>query len=421
MKYRLTEATQETKGLNTAGRAVYRLVALKDIPLYGVREGDLGGLVDSARILSQEGDCWIAAGARAIGNVSIREHAYIGDNASVYGRSDKFSISISGVASVKGNAKVLTSEDNEAFQNTVLKEKVKIYDNAILRDAGEIFGTACIHGFAEINGASEVSGASDIFEKAKINSYARILGRSSIFGNAIVKTEAVVENSRIMGNAVILIGAHLKNAQYSEDGTMLSGEIAHRDPKSLNNSNTSFALGAVTANHITHNHFSTDISPTKPVVLSVETQDALNLLEEVKNDIASYESDIVKIIKYPVMTDRTDSYTLAMMQALKLANRLAMNPTHTGFVASVFDLEKKFLAAESHVLKMASSGLSELELKKTTRASDLLAIAANEASTEQEKKVAFQQAFKQLEGVVMVPDVAVEAFRVKIGLKELEA
>lgn len=423
MKYRLADTNQSHNVRNISGRNVYRLVALRDIPLYGVRAGDEGGLVDSARVLSQEGDCWISFGARVLGNVSIREHAYIGDNANVYGRSDKFSITISGVASVRGNAKVMISEDNEAFQNTVIKEKARIYNNTIVRDAGEISGTVCIRGSAEINGATEIAGDSDIFEKAKVNSYARVLRRSSISGNAIVKTDSIVDNSRILGNAVIPIGAHVLNAQYSEDGSINSGEIFYQDAK---NSDIYQAVkdiykGTITASHITHNHIPSASFPSASTTVTVEVKDALNLLQEVRNDIAAYESDIVKIIKYPVMTDRTDSYTLEMMQALKLANRLALNPTHTGFVASVFDLEKKFLAAESHALKMASSGLTELELKKTGRASDLLAIAANEASTEQEKKAAFKQAFKQLEGVIMVPESAVETFRIKIGLKELEA
>lgn len=423
MKYNLVEKTPNAHGVNIPGRIVYRLVALRDIPLYGVRAGDEGGLVDSPRILSQEGDCWISFGARVLGNVFIREHAYIGDSANVYGRSEKFSITVSGVSSIRGSAKVMTSEDNEAFQNTVIKEKVRIYNNAIVRDAGEISGTVCIHGSSEINGAAEVSGDADVFDKAKINSYARILGRSSIAGNTIVKTDAVVDNSRILGNAVVPIGSRVINAQYSADGIIASGEIFYQDRKNPDIYKDSKGLyhGTITSNHITHNHLSVGNPQPLPDAMTVEIRDALNLLQEVRNDIGDYESDIVKIIKYPVMTDRTDSYTLDMMQALKLSSRLALNPTHTGFVASVFDLEKKFLAAESHALKMASSGLSEAELRKTGRASDLLAIASDEASTEQEKKMAFKQAFKQLEGVIMVPESAVETFRIKIGLKELEA
>lgn len=79
------------------------------------------------------------------------------------------------------------------------------------------------------------------------------------------------------------------------------------------------------------------------------------------------------------------------------------------------------MAAESNAMKLSSSLLSGEELKKMDKAKDLLAIASNEASTEHEKKVSFQQAFKQLEGIIVVPEMAVDTFRAKIGLKEIEA
>lgn len=75
---------------------------------------------------------------------------------------------------------------------------------------------------------------------------------------------------------------------------------------------------------------------------------------------------------------------------------------------------------DSFALKTASTMLSATDKKKVDKVDDLLAIASNDASTEHEKKIAFQQAFKHLEGIIVVPEVAVETFKVKIGLKELE-
>ena len=48
-KYELTEEVNK--------QGLHRIRALKDIPLYGVKKGDLGGFVERENNLSQEGDC----------------------------------------------------------------------------------------------------------------------------------------------------------------------------------------------------------------------------------------------------------------------------------------------------------------------------------------------------------------------------
>lgn len=416
MKYRLIKNVKETPWGKETIDSLYRLVALRDIPLYGVQEGDLGGLVSAESVLSQYDDCWISHNAKVTGNVFIVDNAYIGESARITGKSEKYSIMITGTATIKGNARISTSEDNEAFQNVFITDKVRIYGSPLIQDCGRISNNVTIQGSVVISGSKEISGDSALFENAKLNKGVKVLGRSNIFGNAIIRTGAVIENSRVAGNANIPVNVHLKDGDVDSEGFLKSGQW-----NLLDNAVTAGSSGEQKFySSPPPPNFSEPIKTVSPV-LDTATKDALNLLEEVKHDLAVYETDIVKIIKYPVMTDRTNSYTLEMMQALKLANRLALNPSHTGFVASVFDLEKKFLAAESNALKMASSGLNELELKKAGRASDLLAIASDEASTEQEKKLAFKQAFKQLEGVIMVPEAAMETFKIKIGLPELEA
>lgn len=411
LKYELIQKSKDYWGKPDKS-GLFRLVALRDIPLYGVRAGDYGGLVPSGSTLSQYDDCWIGDGVQVTGNVFVVDNAYLGGNARVSGHSEKYSIMISGLARIYGNARVSTSHDNDAFQNMFLSEKVKIFNNAQVKDAGKLGGEASIAGSSILIGVKEVSGSSVLLGEAQVNRGVKLLGATALSGNVVVRSGSILENVRAVGNTVISANSHFVDAEFDDDGKMIfgKGDIIVEG----------LYDGAITPAHIA-NH-GVPLSPALgTVALPVETKDALNLLEEIKNDLASYETDIVKIIQYPLMTDRTDNFTLEMMQALRLATRLALNPSHADFVGSVFDLEKKFLAAESHALKMASSGLNEVEMKKKDRASDLLAIASNEASSEQEKRVAFKQAFKQLEGVVMVPDMAVEAFRVKIGLKELEA
>ena len=70
MKYELTDETN--------GSGLRRIRALRDIPRCGVKEGDLGGWVESEGNLAQEGDCWVS------GNAWVFGAAHVFDNAQVF-------------------------------------------------------------------------------------------------------------------------------------------------------------------------------------------------------------------------------------------------------------------------------------------------------------------------------------------------
>lgn len=53
-KYTLSDVRARLHGIT-----LYRIRAQRDIPIHGVKAGDLGGYVESEANLSQEGDCWI--------------------------------------------------------------------------------------------------------------------------------------------------------------------------------------------------------------------------------------------------------------------------------------------------------------------------------------------------------------------------
>ena len=62
----------------------HRIRALKDIPRYGVKAGDLGGYVESEWNLSQEGDCWVGGNAWVYENARVCGNAWVGGNARVH-------------------------------------------------------------------------------------------------------------------------------------------------------------------------------------------------------------------------------------------------------------------------------------------------------------------------------------------------
>ena len=88
MKYELTDETN--------GSGLRRIRALRDIPRYGVNEGDLGGWVESEGNLTQEGDCWVFGNAQVSDDARVFGNAQVGDNAQVFGNARVFNAAVCG-------------------------------------------------------------------------------------------------------------------------------------------------------------------------------------------------------------------------------------------------------------------------------------------------------------------------------------
>ena len=65
------------------GEVCHRIKALKDIPVIGVKKGDLGGCVSNATSLSHSGSSWIFKGGFVVGNAIVEDDAIVGDGALV--------------------------------------------------------------------------------------------------------------------------------------------------------------------------------------------------------------------------------------------------------------------------------------------------------------------------------------------------
>lgn len=401
-KYRLLakeKVVPSVKGWPGGSVAMHRIQALRDIPEKGVRKGDVGGYVSNGNILSHEGSCWIAHNAQAIMNVRIKEDAYLGGNAIVVSRYNDLFIQIYGNVQIIEYAQVrIRSNPPSGKRGTSIYGNTMIYGNATISEAEKISGNVKIYGHASIEGADEIVGDIDINDTVTVRQGTKLFGKTKISGTSTIDQRATLNNCLITGDSHISAGVSISNF-IVEDNKEIKG----------------FAIQSKETGYVPHS-----VENKSKASVSPEQEHTFNIFNEVKKDIASYETDIVKIIKYPVMTDRTDYYTMKMIMALKNAERLSIKPSSADFADAVTELEGAFLAAESNAIKVASSLLSDEEKKKTEKAKDLFRIAENEASAENEKKVAFVQGFKQLEGVITVPEVAVDTFRIKLGLKEIE-
>lgn len=139
-----------------AGQPLYRIRALRDIPAYGVKAGDLGGFVESEANLSHEGDCWIADNAAVFEKARITANALVKDHARVSGR-----------ARIRGGAQVTECAavcgDVEAFGackigcNSMLSGSVMVFDHAIVEGRAEISGSIRIHDWAHIGGTTKLT------------------------------------------------------------------------------------------------------------------------------------------------------------------------------------------------------------------------------------------------------------------------
>lgn len=85
-KYRLTEETTKV-----GNRTLYRIQALRDFG--NVKEGDIGGYIESEKNLSQDGNAWVYGNARVYGDACVYGNADIkttGDICSMSGFGSEY-------------------------------------------------------------------------------------------------------------------------------------------------------------------------------------------------------------------------------------------------------------------------------------------------------------------------------------------
>lgn len=407
-------------GWSGAIRSVYRLQALRDIPKYGVKRGDLGGLVFNKNVLSHEGSCWIAYGATVLRFVRVKDDAYIGGNALVINDFTEKTITVQDNARIDEEAKVYITKvaENDPKNSTVVGGNAIICGNANVYNLIRAEGNIKISGNAKVQGG-RLSDNVAIYDNAVVKLGSTISGSSKIGGEAIIHENVTIDNCAIYGKAQIGEGEYISNDVFDKEGIFVNAKkevrriIIGEEPSTRSHPVLKKDIAAHPATSKTKKQASDKVKS--------KIEKLTDLFEEIKENVASYETDIVKIIKYPVMTDKTNIHTMKMFKLLKKVERLSDTPEDPGFEETLSDLEDAFMVAEANALKLAATLLTEAEQKKTKEARQMIAKASDEASTEHEKKIAFVQAFKKLEGVIAVPEVAVDTFRAKIGLQEIEA
>ncbi len=147
--------------------------------------------------------------------------------------------------------------------------------------------------------------------------------------------------------------------------------------------------------------------------------------DAVKSEWFSYESDIVQILKMPLLSDMRDPATKEFHAALRSANNLRPNSAKSvsirtavgsNYAEAVDKLENSFAAAKHESERVKLSNFSVDERKRLEKARNLLNMAMNSAASESERATAYKRLFVEVEGLIVIPKTAMMVLEEKINL-----
>ena len=160
-KYELTDDSKVVVTLSGNGwprqekqTTVYRIRATRSFA--GVKEGDLGGFVETTDNLDTEpgSSCWIGGDAVVMENARVGENAWVCGQALISG-----SARIYGLATVCGQAQV--------------KGQAQVFDNATVMDLADVFNDARVSGNATVKHSALVIGSARVYGSANITGIAQ--------------------------------------------------------------------------------------------------------------------------------------------------------------------------------------------------------------------------------------------------------
>ena len=161
------------------------LMRIQAIRSFGsVKEGDLGGWIESEKTLSDEGNCWIGGEAKVFNKSTVSGNAVVTDEATVTD-SD-----VMGNSHISGNAVIYSAK---VGGNTIVKDSAWV-ESTCLFDSTEISEHAQVYGI--VSGMAKISGNAVVYKGAQVRDEAEVSGDAQIYG-------AVICNAKIMGTAKI--------------------------------------------------------------------------------------------------------------------------------------------------------------------------------------------------------------------------
>ena len=130
-----------------------------------------------------------------------------------------------------------------------------------------------------------------------------------------------------------------------------------------------------------------------------------------------------KLIDFPLMTDVREPLTVAFLRAKREADGLRPATAADMSAPSRVEAYRKAVdgfgvaldVAEREARRLRDSKFTGPERERLATARQLLKIAENDAATPAERQAAYKRARRELDGLIVLPDVTVAALEDKIA------
>lgn len=153
---------------------------------------------------------------------------------------------------------------------------------------------------------------------------------------------------------------------------------------------------------------------------------SLSSFHSIDEQWAEWEMDILRVVQYPSLFNLGVDSTRSFHEALNYARQVypaegePFERDHP-FLKAVSTLETAWKYASSEALRLKTVGFDDDERKRLDRALGLLRIAMDVAGTPAERQVSYKRALKELDGLIHVPDSAMNSIEAMVFAGEIEA
>jgi hypothetical protein len=167
--------------------------------------------------------------------------------------------------------------------------------------------------------------------------------------------------------------------------------------KALSGSGQAQHLGPAPANHV------------------AALREVTRLLQEHERTNArwlDYELDVAKLLDFPLMTDLRDPLTMGfhkaklradLLRPVKADDLVGDRDGRLEYRDAVHGYTAAFDAAEAEAVRRRRTDFSAEERQRLARGQSLLRLASDAAATPQERQRAYDQACKELDGLIVLP------------------
>ncbi len=147
--------------------------------------------------------------------------------------------------------------------------------------------------------------------------------------------------------------------------------------------------------------------------------DDVQALKDIEAEWLDTQSDIIKILKFPMFSDIREPLVQSFYTKLSVAKSLMGRVSVNDFVVAISDLKVAWGLLMHEARRVELSKFNDGERKKIIMATNLMNIALSTASTPAERQSAYKKAMEQLNGLVVLPEITLAVLEESVSRKEI--